>query len=256
MTLTVGFRLGNDILTRQVTVLVTESGVLHRAQGLYGKLPRVSPPVPSVALTTSLPDFRGENPLARPIADLRQQHASYTRKGYQRILIPPSVVRVDVREYPPRPVVRHRELIHAFVAAATATPVTPGPSTPSPSLEAAITAFRSALGLPSRPERVAGATVPRPRGIPPRVAAMLRTLAHGSPLTPSRRLPVGWTVTGQGVRLRVGAMGEVLDRADVIELHAALNAWLLFTRDGGPPVLEGGERSGRSRQGPSRSGSA
>ncbi|WP_031014012.1 hypothetical protein [Streptomyces sp. NRRL F-5727] len=247
MTLTVGFRLGNDTLTRQVTVLVTESGVLHRAQGLYGKLPRIAPPVPSVALTTPLPDFRGENPLARPIADLRQQHASYTRKGYDRILIPPSVVRVDVREYPPRPAVRHRELIHAFVDAA--------PSTPQ-SLEAAITAFRTALGLPSRPERVVGAAVPRPRELPPRVAAMLRTLAHGSPLTPSRRLPVGWTVTGQGVRLRVGAMGEVLDRADVIELHAALNAWLLFTRDGGQPAPESGDRSGPARQGPTRSGSA
>ncbi|MFD8009501.1 hypothetical protein [Streptomyces sp. NPDC059762] len=246
MTLTVGFRLGNDTLTRQVTVLVTESGVLHRAQGLYGKLPRVSPPVPSVALTTSLPDFRGENPLARPIADLRLQHASYTRKGYDRTLIPPSVVRVDVREHPPRPLVRHRELIHAFVDAA--------PSTPQ-SLEAAITAFRTALGLPSRPERVAGAPVPRPHGIPPRVAAMLRTLAHGSPLTPSRRLPVGWTVTGQGVRLRVGTMGEVLDRADVIELHAALNAWLLFTKNPGQPAPEHEVRSGPPRQRPSGSGS-
>ncbi len=38
-TLVVGFRLGNDTTSRQVTALVTESGVLHRAQGLYGKLP-------------------------------------------------------------------------------------------------------------------------------------------------------------------------------------------------------------------------
>ncbi|GGV18964.1 hypothetical protein GCM10010275_70700 [Streptomyces litmocidini] len=33
VTLTVGFRLGNGTTARQVTVLVTQSGVLHRVQG-------------------------------------------------------------------------------------------------------------------------------------------------------------------------------------------------------------------------------
>ncbi len=37
-TLVVGFRLGNDTSSRQVTVLVTQVGVLRRAHGLYGKL--------------------------------------------------------------------------------------------------------------------------------------------------------------------------------------------------------------------------
>ncbi|MGW8765125.1 hypothetical protein ACWGN5_21740 [Streptomyces sp. NPDC055815] len=219
MTLTVGYRLGNDTAGRQVTVLVTETGVLHRAQGLYGKLPTVSPPMPSPVLTARVPGFEGESPLARPIAQLRSQHALYTRKGYTRALILPVVVRLDVEEHPPRAAVRHRELIQAFIGEA--------PATGRP-LEAAIKEFRDALGLPNRPSNVSW--VPRERSVPPRVAAMLRTLAQGSPITPARRLPVGWTVTRRGVRLHVGTAGESLDRAAVIELQAALSAWLRFTK--------------------------
>ncbi|MFD7537494.1 hypothetical protein [Streptomyces sp. NPDC059819] len=95
-TLTVGFRLGNDTISRQVTVLVTAAGVLHRAHGLYGKPARLSRPAPSYALTTRTSAFEGETPLARPLADLRQYHASYTKKGYARALIPPGVARLDV----------------------------------------------------------------------------------------------------------------------------------------------------------------
>ncbi|NML55255.1 hypothetical protein HHL19_29460 [Streptomyces sp. R302] len=218
MTLTVGFRLGNDTTGRQVTVLVTETGVLHRAHGLYGRLPRVSPPVASPALAATLPALRGDNPLARRIAELRTEHAAYTRKGYTRPLIPPAVVRVDVKEHPPQDRMRHRELVHAFTDAA--------PTTPR-SLEAAIKEFRTLLGLPTRPEGIAPA--PRGRPLPPRVTAMLRTLAHGSAITPTRPRPVGWTVTGRAVRLHVGAAGEDLDRAAVLDLQAALSAWLHFT---------------------------
>ncbi|MDV9186843.1 hypothetical protein R6L23_01100 [Streptomyces sp. SR27] len=113
----------------------------------------------------------------------------------------------------------HRELFQAFIGAA--------PST-SQSLEAAITSFRAELGLPSRPEHITWA--PREEALPPRVAARLRTLEDGSALTPVRRRPVGWTVTGQGVRLHVGPAGEVLDRTAVVELQAALSAWLHFTK--------------------------
>lgn len=69
MTLTVGFRLGNDTTTRQVTVLVTQAGYLHRAQGIYGKLARLSRPERSPAVNNPIPAFQGEHPLARPVAD-------------------------------------------------------------------------------------------------------------------------------------------------------------------------------------------
>ncbi|MEV7160875.1 hypothetical protein AB0N60_02020 [Streptomyces microflavus] len=176
-----------------MTVLVTESGVLHRAHGTYGKLPRLSKPEPSRVLY-SRTLFEGEHPLARPIAGLREHHVGYTKKGYSRALVPPAVVRLDVEEHPPFPEVPHRELIQAFIGAA--------PNTPQP-LDTAIGAFR--------------------------VEAMLRTLAHGSAISSPQRLPVGWTVTDEGVRLRVGSTGETLDRHAVIELQAALSAWLRFT---------------------------
>ncbi|WP_237324473.1 hypothetical protein [Streptomyces sp. CBMAI 2042] len=216
-TLVVGFRLGNDASSRQVTVLVTESGVLHRAHGMYGRLSRLSKPEPSRVLY-SRTLFEGEHPLARPIAGLREYHIGYTKKGYSRALVPPAVVRLDVEEHPPFPAEPHRELLQAFIGAA--------PSTPQP-LDTAIGAFRAALGLPTRSANVSW--TPRAQPLPPRVEAMLRTLAHGSPISSPQRLPVGWTVTDEGVRLRVGSSGETLDRHAVIELQAALSAWLRFT---------------------------
>ncbi|WP_181160338.1 hypothetical protein [Streptomyces solincola] len=168
MTLTVAFRLGNDAVTRQVTVLVTEGGYLHRAQGRYGRSPRMSNPEPSPAVhLNSIASSRGEHPLARPIANLRQHHTAYTNMGYTRILIPPSVVRLEYDESRPLTLAVSRELFAAFIGA--------GPTTPQ-SLEAAITAFRAALGLPP------GASTPplcpaRVRSRPglPRCCAPLRT---------------------------------------------------------------------------------
>ncbi|MGW1767241.1 hypothetical protein ACWCQL_24635 [Streptomyces sp. NPDC002073] len=221
-TLVVGFRLGNDTTGRQVTVLVTARGVMHRTHGLYGKPARLSTPEPSIALTTRSPFFAGEHPLARPLADLRERHASSAKKGFTRALIPPAVVRLDVDELPLDALAPHRELIQAFIGTA--------PNTPRP-LDAAINEFRRALGLPTRPANIPWA--PRDREIPPRVAAMLRTLAHGSPITSPQRPPVGWTVTGQGVRLHVGQAGETLDRRAVVDLQAALSAWLHFTKKAG-----------------------
>lgn len=78
--------LGNDSTARQVTVLVT--GALHRAYGLHGRPPKLSRPEPSTALTFPDPNER-EQPLARPIANLRQHHTSHTKKGFTRPLIPP-----------------------------------------------------------------------------------------------------------------------------------------------------------------------
>ncbi|MFD7858620.1 hypothetical protein ACFV6B_30725 [Streptomyces microflavus] len=127
-----------------MTVLVTESGVLHRAHGTYGKLPRLSKPEPSRVLY-SRTLFEGEHPLARPIAGLREHHIGYTKKGYSRALVPPAVVRLDVEEHPPFPEVPHRELIQAFIGAA--------PNTPQP-LDTAIGAFRATLGLPTRSANV------------------------------------------------------------------------------------------------------
>lgn len=216
-TLVVGFRLGNDMSSRQVTVLVTESGVLHRAHGVYGRLPRLSKPEPSRVMD-SRTLFEGEHPLARPIASLREHHAGYTKKGYSRALVPPAAVRLDVEENPLFPAVPHPELIQAFIGSA--------PNTPQP-LDSAIGAFRATLGLPTRPANVSWA--PRAQPLPPRVEGMLRTLAQGSPISSPQRLPVGWTVTAEGVRLRVGKTGEALDRQAVIELQAALSAWLRLT---------------------------
>ncbi|MEU7031410.1 hypothetical protein AB0A60_32540 [Streptomyces sp. NPDC046275] len=240
MTLIVGFRLGNDTTTRQVTILVTQSGVLHRAQGLYGKPARLSRPEESPVKGGS-PLLAGEHPLARPIAHLRRHHATYTKNGYTRILVPPAVVRLEFDEDQPLTTAGHRELFQAFIGAA--------PTTPQ-SLDAAITAFRARLGLPSRPEHITRPT--RAKALPPRVAGMLRTLENGSALTPSRRRPVGWTATGEGVRLHVGPTGEDLDRAAVIELHAALSAWLHFTKETGPPPPrdEGPGSPRRSHPGP------
>ncbi|MFK0295646.1 hypothetical protein ACIQU6_34980 [Streptomyces sp. NPDC090442] len=176
-TLVVGFRLGNDAATRQMTAVLTETGVIHRAQGLYGKLARASKPDSTFALTASNAVLKDEIPLARPVSHLRQLHTSYTKKGYTRALIPPVVVRLDVEER--QHGAQHRELIQAFIGAA--------PNTLQ-SLDAAIREFRTALGLPSRPLNVAW--VPRTAPIPPQVEAMLRTLAHGSPLTSSSQRSV------------------------------------------------------------------
>ncbi|MFJ3505430.1 hypothetical protein [Streptomyces sp. NPDC090135] len=68
---------------------------------------------------------------------------------------------------------------------------------------------------------------------------MLRTLEDGSALAPARRRPVGWSVSGQGVRLHVGPTGEVLDRTAAAELQTVLSAWLHFTKDKERPAQHG-----------------
>ncbi|MEV3993503.1 hypothetical protein AB0J57_31835 [Streptomyces sp. NPDC049837] len=63
-------------------------------------------------------------------------------------------------------------------------------------------------------------------GLPRRVAALRRLLADGSAVSSPPRLSVGYTVTADDVRLHVGRAGESLRRQDVVELRAALSAWL------------------------------
>ncbi|MFE1547836.1 hypothetical protein [Streptomyces sp. NPDC058718] len=76
--------------------------------------------------------------------------------------------------------------------------------------------------------------------------------AWSAEATVDRARPGQTRVTGQGVRLRVGPTGEVLDRAAVVELQAALSAWLHFTKDTGQPAPRGDGPTSprRSRPGP------
>lgn len=76
---------------------------------------------------------------------------------------------------------------------------------------------------------------------------MLCTVEDGSALTPARRRPVGWSVSDQCVRLYVGPTSEVLDRATVVELQAALSAWLHFTKDKERPAPQGDGRASSRR---------
>ncbi|ORT55609.1 hypothetical protein BKD26_31360 [Streptomyces sp. CB03238] len=211
----VGFRLGNG--GRHITAVVTESGRLHRAHGAYGAVGRASRPDGPV----------GQNPVHRHVARLRSLHARYQSKGYAVELFPGACVRLDLRE--PAPVrVPGRlydieqpwpDLFRAFADAA--------PAAPRGSLEEAIHGFYTAIGAPARPrhlDRLARAT---PAAVLPRhVAALRRVLAGGSAVSSSPRLSVGYTVTADDVRLHVGRAGESLPRQDVVELHAALSAWL------------------------------
>ncbi|MCJ0875444.1 hypothetical protein [Streptomyces sp. AP-93] len=58
----VGFRLGRTATGRQVTVLLTESGVLHRSHGLYGQPPKLdTPKLPLRYLHPDLSWMKGEH---------------------------------------------------------------------------------------------------------------------------------------------------------------------------------------------------
>ncbi|MCX4775578.1 hypothetical protein [Streptomyces sp. NBC_01264] len=225
----VGFRLGRAVTGRQVTVLLTESGVLHRSHGLYGQPSKLD--LPKLPLRHLHPDLswrKGEHILTGPISSLRDHHVTATERGYTEVLIAPACVRLDVEEQPlplkenPRAARRHPELTDAFIGTAPHT---------EQSLDAAVDDFRTALGLPVRPRNVTWR--PRRSPVPPRIEAMLRTLAHGTAITSPERLAVGWSVTPRAVTLRVGRTAEALDRPAVLELQAALTAWLRLTQ---PPT--------------------
>ncbi|MFB7919532.1 hypothetical protein [Streptomyces sp. NPDC056061] len=226
----VGFRLGNDTTGRQVTILVSESGVLYRSHGLYGRPAKLAhPEVPHALAHPNVSLFQGEHPLSRPIADLRNHHTAYTQKGYTRALIPPGAVTLPVdEELPPdlsgRPELPHRELTDAFTGTAPPAGTT---------LEEAIREFRTSLGLPNRPVRLQG----RPdhtRTTPSRAQAMIRLLAHHQTIRPSRAPFGSWSATAAGIRLHPALPGQPLSRASATELRDALTAWLHFTSHSRP----------------------
>ncbi|WP_344360244.1 hypothetical protein [Streptomyces gobitricini] len=211
-----GFRLGNG--SRHMTALVTESGRLHRAHGPYGAVGRASRP--------DTP-FR-KNPVHRHVAHLRDLRSRYMAKGYSDELIPGACVQLELEESAPEPVPGKVHIVEpswpllfrAFDDAA--------PAASRGTLEDAINGFYTTIGvpfLPRRPGRPAAGGGPTAR-LPRRVAALRRALADGSAVSSSPRLAVGYTVTAAGVRLHVGRAGESLPHQDVVELHAALSAWL------------------------------
>jgi hypothetical protein len=211
----VGFRLGKDATTRQLTAIVSETGRMHINHGVYGW--------PGPTERASSPTE--PNAAHRAIASLRELHAKKIRQGYRRTLIAPSVVRLDVDEVVPEEgtgwEVPAPELVAAFVSTAPSKPSEAG-------LEDAIRSFYKAIGSPARPqhfERLARSGVPS-ASLPPRVAALLRMLAHGDVVASPPRAAVGYTVSAEAVRLCVGRAGEELDHAAVVELQAALSAWL------------------------------
>ncbi|MFE4258199.1 hypothetical protein [Streptomyces sp. NPDC056883] len=225
----VGFRLGRAATGRQVTVLLTESGVLHRSHGVYGQPPKLDPPkLPLRYLHPDLSWMKGEHILTGPISSLRDLHVAATKRGYTEVLIAPACVRLDVEEHPlpprgnPRAARPHPQLTEAFIGTA--------PDTDQP-LDTAVDEFRTTLGLPVRQRNITWQ--PRQAPVPPRVAAMMRTLAHGEAIASPGRLPVGWSVTSESVTLRVDRTAEPLDRPAVLELQAALTAWLRLTQ---PPA--------------------
>ncbi|MFK0257084.1 hypothetical protein [Streptomyces sp. NPDC090445] len=214
-TTVVGFRLGCDARNRQATIVLTESGVLHRSNGPLGSTPKPGRP--------DAPASVDPHPVPRQAAKLRKLHAELTGAGFSRVLVPPACVRLDTDEHPlhakpyggnaPPP---HPELVEEFVGLA------PARSMP---LDEAIRAFYSAVGIPSKPRN------PVPLGgslrpLPPRVEQALRALARGGAISSPPRRRVGWRITTGGVRLHVGPAGEALTRQEVADLQAALSAWL------------------------------
>ncbi|MCX5129295.1 hypothetical protein [Streptomyces sp. NBC_00347] len=85
-TTVVGFRLGKTATGRQVTVLITESGVLHRSHGVYGQPPKLdAPKLPLRYLRPDLPWMQGEHVLTGPISALRGHHATAVQNGYDKV---------------------------------------------------------------------------------------------------------------------------------------------------------------------------
>ncbi|MFE6737732.1 hypothetical protein [Streptomyces tubercidicus] len=213
-TTVVGYRLGNG--THQATALVTETGRLHLGSGLYGQLGRASRP--------QMP--RGENPVHAGVMDLRSMHTKYTARGYHEVLIPPACVRLQAGEPPLADERGHGadpadpELLGEFAGAA--------PSKPQ-KLEDAIYAFYTAIGAPARPRGPVRAPRPAPAALTPRAAELRRLLGNGAQLTGPTHSPFGYSVTADGVRLS-SHNGASLHRDDVVELHAALTAWLTLSQ--------------------------
>lgn len=214
-TTVVGFRLRSDRQGRQVTVVLTQAGVLHRCNGPMGAAPKPVKP--------SVPVPGDPYPVPRQATRLREIHAELTKKSYGRVLVAPACVRLEVTEHPlhahpygPNAPAAHPELLEDFIGLA--------PSA-SRDLDEALRDFYVAIGLPTRPERLIRPG-PTPAALSPRADGALRVLARGSAITSPRRRSIRWRVTADDVRLNVGAGGETLTHGEVAELQAALTAWL------------------------------
>lgn len=215
-TTVVGFRLGSDERGRQVTLLLTAAGVLHRGHGLYGTNPLLSKPEVPVAEVDP-------HPVPRQAAKLREAHAQLIKDGYTRVLTAPTCIQLEEDEHAlhPQPYgenapPRHPELLGEFVGRAPAA---------SGQLEDAIRTFYTTIGLPVRPTH----SIPRTRAVAPlspRAEAALHTLAHNQTVASPQARAVGWKITPDAVRLHVGPAGENLSHSEVLDLHAALSAWL------------------------------
>ncbi|WP_327258241.1 hypothetical protein [Streptomyces sp. NBC_01244] len=225
-TTVMGFRLGSDKQGRQVTVVLTQAGVLHRCNGPMGLAPKPTKP--------AVPCSVDPHPVPRQAARLRQIHAELTGRGYDRVLVAPACVRLGVTEHPlhahphgPNAPAVHLELLEEFIGLA--------PSAPR-HLDEAFRDFYTAIGLPARPKHLVRAD---PTQAPPasRVDGALRVLARGSAITSPARRAIGWRVTADDVRLQVGAGGEALAHREVAELQAALTAWLRLNPAPGTPAV-------------------
>ena len=215
-TTVLGFRLGHDDLGRQFTAVVTQSGRLHTNHGVYG-----------AAGTTQAPHGPfGENPVHGRVAELRELWTKKQGTGYQRLLIAPVSLRLPLNEPPvPKQFAREvpaPEVIEDFVGTAPATQSSGG-------LEDAIHDFYTAVGLPARPRNFGDVNhlrAARGTALSPQTAACLRALSRKKAITSPARTTVGYRITADAVRLHVGRQGEVLDRKTVVQLQAALTAWL------------------------------
>ncbi|WP_395372093.1 hypothetical protein OHU45_30015 [Streptomyces tubercidicus] len=124
------------------------------------------------------------------------------------------------------------ELLGEFAGAA--------PSKPQ-KLEDAIYAFYAAIGAPARPRGPVRAPRPAPAALTPRAAELRRLLSNGAQLTGPTHSPFEYSVTADGVRLSSRHAAR-LHRDDVVELHAALTAWLTLNQ-ANPPERNPGRQA-------------
>ncbi|WP_326809270.1 hypothetical protein OG533_01880 [Streptomyces sp. NBC_01186] len=221
-TTVLGFRLGHDDLGRQFTAVVTQSGRLHSNHGVYG----------AAGATRAPHGPFGENPVHGRVAELRELWAKKQGTGYQRLLIAPVSVRLPLNEPPaPKQFVREApapEVIEEFVGAVPATQSSSG-------LEDAIHDFYTTVGLPARPRNFGDVNhfrAARETALSPRTAACLRALTRKAAITSPARTAVGYRITADTVRLHVGHQGQDLDHKAVVQLQAALTAWLYLNPPG------------------------
>ncbi|MEI5098148.1 hypothetical protein RB200_05235 [Streptomyces sp. PmtG] len=108
-------------------------------------------------------------------------------------------------------------------------------------LEDAVHDFYTAIGVPTRPRGPVSTPRRAPAALTPRAAELRRLLTSGTCVTGSSRA-TGYAVSADGVRLYRSRRGAPLSRDDVVELRAALTAWLTLPTSG--PQQVGGRSQG------------